>query len=349
MRRHLIQITLERHIPVLKWTAVLLFGGLCLAMPLMAQDALFTQQALNPLTINPAFAGQNDAMRASVHHRSQWRSVAVPFTTSAAAFDMAMGDDINKKTGRFGIGLLLSRDIAGEPRFESSAALLNLAYHINLSAASKLSAGMNAGYDQHVSATPVGEWGSQYNGYQYDPSIASGENFGADQQSHIDLGGGVVFSSGSNSAGRKISKTWELNIGVAAYHMGRVALARADWMTYETAPRYTGFINGRIALGVGPMALMPAVYYHHQGQFQQTLLGSFLQFNLNDAGSFSSSEKPMTVAAGVFCRTGDAIIAKALFEFSDFAIGMSYDFNYSGLSAISNGRGGMELALVWRK
>ncbi len=349
MRRQKPQTTIEKHIPGLLRTMGLLFCGLCFTSSLIAQDALFTQQALNPLTLNPALAGQTHAMRASVHHRSQWRSVAIPFTTSAAAFDMALGDDLKKKTGRFGVGLLLSRDRAGEPQFTSSAALLNLAYHVNLSAASKLSAGLNAGFDQHVAATPSGEWGSQYNGYQFDPSISSGESFGADQQSHIDLGGGVVFSSGSNSNGRKINKSWELNIGMAAYHMGRVTLARADWMTYETAPRYTGFVNGKIALGMSSLALLPAVYYHHQGAFQQTLLGSFLQFDLNDARSFSSSQKPMTAAIGIFCRTGDAIIAKAQYEFSDFAIGLSYDFNYSGLSAISNGRGGMELALVWRK
>ncbi len=53
----------------------------------------------------------------------------------------------------------------------------------------------------------------------------------------------------------------------------------------------------------------------------------------------------MAISLGGYLRARDAISAQVLFEFHQFAIGASYDFNISGLKPATNARGGLELSL----
>lgn len=47
-------------------------------------------------------------------------------------------------------------------------------------------------------------------------------------------------------------------------------------------------------------------------------------------------------------RLGDAIIPAVQYEFGDWTVGLSYDWNTSDFETATNGRGGMELAVVYR-
>ena len=48
---------------------------------LQAQDPHFSQFYLSPLQLNPALTGvMNEDIRASLLHRSQWRTVSAPFS-----------------------------------------------------------------------------------------------------------------------------------------------------------------------------------------------------------------------------------------------------------------------------
>jgi len=66
---------------------VLLLGSLA-GFRSFAQDIHFSQMEYSPLTLNPALAGANSPMQGIVNYRSQWNSVAVPYKTIAASFDM---------------------------------------------------------------------------------------------------------------------------------------------------------------------------------------------------------------------------------------------------------------------
>ena len=44
-------------------------------------------------------------------------------------------------------------------------------------------------------------------------------------------------------------------------------------------------------------------------------------------------------------RVKDAIIPSVMYEMGNYAAGISYDFNSSGLKSVSSGRGGYELVL----
>lgn len=333
----------------LKVAAGLLCVFFLIHAQLKAQDQIFSQQLFHPLQINPALAGSEFQYRASLLHRSQWKSVSAPFLTTSAAFDMRMNKNADEKKGRLGAGIFFLKDKAGDPGLNTNVVNLNLAYHVHLTENSRIGGGMSVGYDQHAVDPATGRWASQYNGFNYDPDLSSGESFGKDRQSHLDLGAGMTYSFQKNVKKGRKSRNIEINAGASAFHLGRIAVAKSDRMDYATDPRFTGFLNGNVTIGSNGFALLPAVYYHRQGSAENLLFGSLVQYNITDGTAFMSKAKRTAVAAGLFCRPGDAFVVKAMFEWSDYAVGIAYDINYSGLTEVSNGRGAVEIALVWRR
>ena len=48
-------------------------------------------------------------------------------------------------------------------------------------------------------------------------------------------------------------------------------------------------------------------------------------------------------------RLGDAIIPAIQLERNNWTLGMSYDWNTSAFETATRGRGGIEIAVIWRK
>ena len=66
---------------------------------------------------------------------------------------------------------------------------------------------------------------------------------------------------------------------------------------------------------------------------------------LREDSKYTGFVKGASISAGGFYRNKDAFVAMALFEFSSYGVGLSYDFNVSGLKTVSTGRGGFEITL----
>ncbi|HSK11608.1 MAG TPA: type IX secretion system membrane protein PorP/SprF, partial [Phnomibacter sp.] len=56
---------------------------------------------------------------------------------------------------------------------------------------------------------------------------------------------------------------------------------------------------------------------------------------------------PTTLYAGAWYRFNDALIPYLGLEWSSFRFGASYDVNTSSLKAVSQGRGGFEVSLIY--
>ena len=63
-----------------------------------AQDVHFSHFSHSPLILNPAMAGANFQMQGIINYRNQWKQVAVPFTTTAASFDMRLNANKRNKS-----------------------------------------------------------------------------------------------------------------------------------------------------------------------------------------------------------------------------------------------------------
>ncbi|HOP00486.1 MAG TPA: type IX secretion system membrane protein PorP/SprF [Bacteroidales bacterium] len=110
---------------------------LLVPMSLMGQLAPVTNQyILNPLTINPSFAGNRGALNVAAFYRKQWTGIAGSPTTMTLAADAPFLDN------KLGLGLILSTDKLGVTR--ENRINTNYSYKIDLKSGT-LSLGLGAG------------------------------------------------------------------------------------------------------------------------------------------------------------------------------------------------------------
>ncbi len=100
------------------------------------REAQYTQYMYNTTLINPAYAGNEDALKISALHRSQWVGVNGAPTTQTLNIE-------NKIVGNLGGSLNISKDAIGplsEVLFD-----VNISYAVQLTSTGKLAFGLKAG------------------------------------------------------------------------------------------------------------------------------------------------------------------------------------------------------------
>ena len=84
---------------------------------------------------------------------------------------------------------------------------------------------------------------------------------------------------------------------------------------------------------------------YSQGKAKELLIGTLFRIKLQQVSKYTGAISGAAISVGGYLRARDAISAQLLFEFHQFAIGASYDFNISSLIPATNNRGGLELSL----
>jgi len=90
-----------------KFILILLASSSFINLSLAQQDPLYSQYILNPLTINPAYAGLNNNFNASFSYRSQWGG----FDGNPTTFNL--NSHISLVDNRVGAGLMILQDKIG--------------------------------------------------------------------------------------------------------------------------------------------------------------------------------------------------------------------------------------------
>ena len=78
---------------------------------------------------------------------------------------------------------------------------------------------------------------------------------------------------------------------------------------------------------------------------QEINAGSMFKFITQEESKFTRLKKPAAFSIGAHYRVGDALIFTGMYEYSNYAIGISYDTNISKLTSASKSRGGIEISL----
>lgn len=314
---------------------------------LNAQDVHFSQMAYSPLTLNPALTGAFSPMTAIVNYRSQWRSVASPYSTIAASFDARLNENRRRKKGIFAMGVNFYNDQAGDARISSTSVNLNIAYHLILDKRSTLGAGVYTGFGQRSINTGAGRWGNQFDGMGYNPTMGSGETFLSDQFSYMDVGAGFLYTRKGTETYMTSNNQKDFNIGFAVYHLSRPSysfLATNDERLYM---RFSGFANATFGIENTKLSIMPGVYYQRQGTAQELLVGTYFRYMVQEESRITGYNKGTFVSLGAFYRNKDAMVVKGMVEWFDLTLGVAYDVNISTLVNVSNTRGGFELFLKY--
>lgn len=308
----------------------ILFAG-----ALQAQDIHWSQYNQSPLYLNPAATGNYDCdWRAGLNYRNQWSSVTTPYVTYSAFFDMPVLKNIGQGD-KLGAGLLILNDVSGDAKLTNLTALISVAYHKTLGSSGNqfLSVGIQSGlYQKRLDFNQL-FFGDQWDGHDFNSNIPSYEPFVDDNFSKLDLNAGLMYRG-------KFSKSLELEIGGAAFHL--------------TAPTETFLVNGDNTLGMRidghfrlvwnvnkNIGIIPSALYQVQSGDREILAGADIGYFLN------SATFPATFLIGGHYRIDDAFIASIGLDYQNFRFGASYDINTSTLKDASNGKGGLELSLIY--
>ncbi|MEO7767351.1 MAG: PorP/SprF family type IX secretion system membrane protein [Ferruginibacter sp.] len=311
-----------------------------LSLQAIAQDIHFSQFFEAPLLRNPALAGLfSGDVRIQTVYRTQWQSVTVPYQTTSVngEYKIAIGKSVDFLT----VGGEILYDKAGTISLKTTHILPVINYHKSLSSEKNryLSLGFMGGLVQRKFDMSKVTTNSQFDGINFNSSLANGETLAKNSYSYFDGIAGLSFVT-------QMGQDPENNFfaGIAYHHFNKNAKnsfytnnniePKAKWV-YSAGAKMATTDNSYVTLHAD---------FSQQGAYSELIAGGMLTYRLDDV------ENPRYfIHGGAFIRWKDAFIPMAKLEVKPFAISVSYDANISKLSAASGGRGGFEMGLSYQK
>lgn len=324
---------------------VLLIIAISFATRTSAQDAQFSQFYNSPLTLNPSLTGAfNGDIRLQTSYRNQWSSVPVPYSTFNVAYDMGLGNK-SKKAGFLGAGINIMTDKAGSSAMGTTGINLSCAYHTKVSEYSNLSAGIIIGFAQRSINLSKLQWNSQYDGTAYDPNLPSLENVNSNSKVYADAGAGIQWSRTQGEMYSTANNQFNLSAGLAVFHLNGPNVSYYSDSKEKLPFKIVGHCSAQIGLLHSKYSIVPMLLYISQGKQTNLIGGGMIRIKLIEESKFTNFVKGAAFSFGSLYRVGDAAIPCIQMEFANYALGISYDVNLSGLNKATSGKGGIEISL----
>jgi type IX secretion system PorP/SprF family membrane protein len=326
----------------------ILFAGLIVGSShSLAQDVHFSQMQFSPMLLNPGLSGANSPLTAIANYRSQWRSVASPYTTINASVDGRFNERKRMKKGIIAGGLNFFNDQVGDLKVSTNSVNLNLAYHLIIDREQTIGLGIYGGFTQRAITNTNGRWGSQYNGTSYDPLMTSGEDFATPNFSFLDAGAGLVYTYKTGEGYMTQNNHRLVNAGVACYHVNQPSYSFINKPEERLPLRWSAFATAIIGFSNSNGALAPAIYFNRQKTNTEILYGTYYRISVGENSHVTARRKATYISLGLFHRWKDALVAKAMLEYGPVSGGFAYDINISTLTEVSSARGGFEVFLKY--
>lgn len=317
-----------------KITVLVLFS-LSVSLSAGAQDLHFSQFFNSPLSTNPANTGfiPDADYRIGAHFRNQWASVlASPYKTLSLYGDAQLFRD-RIQNGWLGIGGLVLSDQAGTGGLRSTKIYGSIAYHQMLGLSSLVSAGFNVGWaNKRIDQTKL-TFPSQFNGIFFDNTIDPGVVFINNNVSYFDM------QVGMNYAYFPDDNTY-INAGYSIHHVNRPqeTFFSESSDSSRIPMRHIAFVNALLKVN-DRVIINPNAYFTMQAKSTELMIGMNANYDLGGGG-----EKQLI--AGLYYRSGDAIVPMLGFEISKIRFTFSYDVTTSGLKNFNNSQGAQEFNLM---
>ena len=293
---------------------IALIMTLSFAVNAWAQDVHFSQFLANSFVLNPSMVGvQKNDYKATLHRKSQWASVSVPFTTFILALERK---DILPSHS---IGIQFLNDIAGDSRFKTSG--LNFTYVKSVATSKKNIIRFGAEFGLFQRSIVVDDL--VFN----NPENLSNFNF-----TFPDISLGFANQN-------YLNKDLLLVTGIGFFHINKPKQSFTD-----DAIRLNPKINFHTALNYSytdNLSIHPKLVFSNQDTDKEFLLGCDVNYLLE-------SEKYILLKSGIADRFNDALILYFGAEIEGLSCVVSYDVNTSSLTNASNNRGGFEFALAYQ-
>lgn len=310
---------------------ILLITAVFFAPDTQAQDIHFSQFYASPLTLNPALTGKmNGSYRIGGIYRDQWRSVASPFITYSASFDMPFVVG-KKKVDAVGGGIMFFGDQSNGGALKNTTIMLSAAYHKGLGAKNnhQLSIGVQGGFVTRAADPDEVIFGEQIVNGQVDQTLQNGESFENTNINYPDFNVGLFYNG-------QLSQKLVLYAGWSMFHLFQ---PEESFLGGDFKLPSRQVAHGGLDILVKPkFSILPGVIYMHQAQASEVNFGSNFGFHFGEGPGMGTS-----LYLGGWYRWDDAAIAMAAVEFGKFRIGASYDINVTE----DANNGSFEVSLIY--
>lgn len=308
---------------------IILITSFCIIGKVSAQDMHMSQFYASPLYLNPGETGNFDGdFRAAANTKSQWMSFTNAYRTAFFAADYSYK---LKQTNKLNVGLMVNSDVAGDGSFGTNAFYLTSSYGFYLKDNTfYLSPGLNFGYINHSIDFGALHFSDQWTGNQFDPTLSTTEEFEYDNFGYLDMAAGLSF--------RYNHEQGVLETGFAASHLNMPQKSFEN-NNVDLNVRINSYMLYHYQIDA-VWTLIPHVSYFAQGKLSELYYGGRVKMKLNNLNLRS-------MYLGAWMRSKDAGIFMLGFDYRAVTFGISYDLNISDLTVASNGRGGVELSLVY--
>ncbi len=297
-----------------------------------AQDIHFSQFFNTPLASGPGSIGTFDGeYRFNGIFRQQWRAVTIPYRT------FALGGDAANAVGVKGLGLgaWIFNDKAGDSRMDQTHLSIGASWTEWFGASQEhaLTGGLQFGFT-NLSLDPSRlSFDNQYNGFYYDPTLGSGEQFAQSSSARADLHTGAVYRYQADARTR-------VQIGFGAFNLTTPGISFLNGPSTELDMRTSTHVMVQFPIAA-KLDLLPMVQFMAQGEFNELDIGSNLRYILLQRFGLQRA-----VILGAHYRAADAGYLHAGLEYDDWTFGLSYDINTSDLVPASRNRGAIELTAI---
>jgi type IX secretion system PorP/SprF family membrane protein len=292
-------------------------------------DPHFSQYYAYPLWLNPALTGVFDGdTRISGNFKDQWATVENGYRTAGLSADFRSNDKVS-------LGFNVINQAAGTAGYNYFAAYGSFGYGIKLSddENQRLHFGVQAGLINRSFDPSKLQLDNQYNPNSgYDPNLPNFENFANTHATVFDASAGIFYYNADPL------NTANFFGGVSVAHLTNAKDPFAtDGISSRLPMRFT--IHGGVRIKASDLFdVTPHAIYIRQQQNQIKALGVYSELKFEDNKG---------LILGGMVRLQDAIVANVGYHLNNMAIGLSYDFNTSGLRAATAGQGGFELSVSY--
>lgn len=328
-----------------------------ITISVQAQDIHFSQFDENPLLINPAFAGALYPLRASVSYRDQWRSVARAYRTMGVSADTRLTKGKKIRAGKFGLrttkntpglaaGISIYRDKTGVGDYNSTAADLAVSCRVNTGARSFFSAAIQGNVTQKIFGGNDLIFPNQYDGTGYNYSIQHNETFLPQKLTYADLATGLLWCYVRDETSFLTDRELKVVLGASVYHIPERSPSFISSGMMFSPRRYVFHALVKSSMRSTRFSLSPAAIVQLQSPHAEFLGGLMFFYVTGNDTRYTGYMKRSNLGFGIYYRHQDAMIVRTQIEMNrTYAIGFSYDLNFSPLKTASRMRGGLEISL----
>lgn len=321
-----------------KLKTILSFLLVVKSLVLAAQDPHYTQFYTAPLTINPAYTGVfSGNLRMGTIYRSQWSSMASPYTSMVASVDGKLFNDGVYHQNPFNMGIMMQSDKTLKGALTSSNLTATAAYHIplNMEGDQSIGLGLSATYGKRNFNFNNLSSASQFSSGGFDLTLPSGEVAFENMKPYLSVGAGVLYCNTNEEEGSFFE------IGAAAFHVNQPL----ETILYEGTSVIPMRVSAHTFLQryVSDDLLMDLRLMYQLQTGADYLMGGFALKKL-----LESDPEGSLLGLGCWYRTGDAIAPNIFAEFKSMRVGFSYDIQLNGIRKTAAPASSLEFSLQYR-